>query len=173
MGVNPGSSQRRPQDAASAAREVIELLEVLWERGRDSVPPAPVSTSQLRVLYVLEREDGINLRTLGGLLGAAPSSVSRLCDRLQALGLVERTQSRVSRRELTLHLTGPGRTYLADLRSRREKALTAVIAGMSGPARACLVEGLSGFRECADKTPTTRMHTSPVTGETEGPARTA
>lgn len=173
MGVNPASSQRHPQDAASAAREVIELLEVLWEHGRDSVSPAPVSSSQLRVLYVLERADGINLRTLGGLLGAAPPSVSRLCDRLQALGFVERAQSRVSRRELTLRLTGAGRAYLADLRDRREEALTAVIAHMTGPARARLVEGLSDFRERADEMYTTGVHASRVAGDTEGPARTA
>ncbi|MET9432300.1 MarR family transcriptional regulator, partial [Streptomyces sp. NPDC003036] len=72
--------------AAHAARGVIELLEVLWNKGRDMTSPAPVSSSQLRVLYILERDQPINLRTLGDVLGSAPSSVSRMCDRLDALG---------------------------------------------------------------------------------------
>ncbi|MFF3765006.1 MarR family winged helix-turn-helix transcriptional regulator [Streptomyces sp. NPDC001922] len=133
---------------------MIELLEVLWERGRDAVSSTPVSPSQLRVLYILDRDEGINLRTLGEVLGSAPSSVSRLCDRLQALGFVERAPSPVSRRELELWLTGRGKSYLRDLRARREEALLAVIGGMSPTARKGLVEGLTGFRSAVeDATP--------------------
>nr|WP_230424274.1 MarR family transcriptional regulator [Streptomyces radicis] len=132
--------------AASELSEVVELLEVLWERGRDAASPAPVSSAQLRVLYIIERDEGINLRGLGALMGAAPSSVSRLCDRLQAVGFVERGTSRASRRELELRLTPGGRRFLAELRARREEALTAAIAAMSPAARGALVEGLAGFR---------------------------
>ncbi|NDZ77967.1 MarR family transcriptional regulator [Streptomyces sp. SID10853] len=149
----PGkASDPRPQQAADVASEVIELLEVLWEHGRDAVSPAPVSTSQLRVLYTLDREEGINQRSLGEVLGAAPSSVSRLCDRLQALGFVERAPSPVSRRELELRLTPQGRTYLRDLRARREEALLASIAAMPAAARQALVDGLAGFRHALETT---------------------
>jgi DNA-binding MarR family transcriptional regulator len=137
--------------AAGAAREVIALLEVLSEHGRDAVPPAPVSSSQLRVLYVLEREEGINLRTLGEVLGAAPPSVSRLCDRLEALGHLRRSASTVSRREVELRLTGPGRTYLRDLRARREEALVASVAAMPAGAREALVYGLGEFRSAVEE----------------------
>ncbi|GAB3112869.1 hypothetical protein GCM10027160_15470 [Streptomyces calidiresistens] len=125
-------------------------MEMLWERGRDAAPTAPVSSSQLRVLYVLERDEGINLRTLGELLGAAPSSVSRLCDRLQAVGFVERMPSAASRRELELWLTPRGRSYLRELRARREEALLSVISSLSPTEQRALVEGLSAFRDAAD-----------------------
>ncbi len=148
--MNPEPSPRRPDDAARAASEVTELLEVLWERGREAASPVPVSASQLRVLYVLDRDEGINLRTLGEALGSAPSSVSRLCDRLQAAGLVERAPNPASRRELELRLTDRGRTYLRELREVREKALLAAIAAMSPAARQALVEGLEGFRSVVD-----------------------
>lgn len=167
--VNPASSSRRAReqrshDAAQVAREVIELLEVLWEQGRDAVSSAPVSSSQLRVMYILDRDEGINLRTLGEVLGSAPSSVSRLCDRLQALGFVERAASPVSRRELELRLSSRGKAYLAELRARREKALLAAIAGMPSAARRALVEGLAGFRAAVGEVP-------PVRGEgSAGPA---
>ncbi|MEU7568612.1 MarR family transcriptional regulator [Streptomyces fradiae] len=147
MAANPSSSPHGPADtAARAAGEVIELLEILWEHGREMVSPAPVSATQLKVLYALEREDGINLRTLCELLGSAPSSVSRLCDRLEALGFVERFPSSVSRRELELRLTGRAKAYLGDLRARREDVLKATIAAMPPSARASLLEGLHGFR---------------------------
>lgn len=114
-------------------------------------PPAPVSASQLRVLYSLDHEEGINLRTLGELLDAAPPSVSRLCDRLEALGFVQRLPHPSSRRELELHLTGRGRAYLGDLRARRQEALREVIAAMAPSERKALLEGLTSFHEAVDE----------------------
>jgi DNA-binding MarR family transcriptional regulator len=142
-------SQQPADDAAGAGTAVIELLEVLWEQGRDAVPTDPVSPSQLRVLYCLDREAGMNLRRLGELLDSAPSSVSRLCDRLEAMGLVERTQSPVSRRELELHLTSNAERVLADLRARREAALLAILDRMPAKARRDLTKGLQAFRFAA------------------------
>ncbi|UNO41083.1 MarR family transcriptional regulator [Streptomyces sp. MST-110588] len=148
--MNPSSPSRRPRTAAHAASEVVELLEVLWERGRAAAPPAPVPSAQLRVLYVLERAEGINLRALGQALGAAPSSVSRLCDRLEAAGYVARRHSPLSGREVDLRLTGAGRAYLAELRARREDVLLTAIAAMAPEERAALVGGLSGFRQASE-----------------------
>ncbi|MDI5964397.1 MarR family transcriptional regulator [Streptomyces sp. SL13] len=122
-----------------------ELLEVLW--GRAST--APVSSSQLRVLFILEHNEGINLRTLADALGSTPPSVSRLCDRLQAVGFVERAPSSSSRRELQLHLSGRGSAFLRDLRTRREKELSAVIEQMPAAKRAALLDGLEAFCDTA------------------------
>ncbi|MFI1678070.1 MULTISPECIES: MarR family winged helix-turn-helix transcriptional regulator [unclassified Streptomyces] len=147
------TSVRGGQDAAThAAREVIELLEVLWSRGRDIAPTAPVSSSQLRVLYVLDGAQGINLRTLGECLGSAPSSVSRMCDRLHALGFIERSLSSASRRELELRLSSRGENYLNELRARRESALLDAISAMRPAERSALVRGLSGFQRAVDGT---------------------
>ncbi|MET9529414.1 MULTISPECIES: MarR family transcriptional regulator [unclassified Streptomyces] len=146
MAVDPPGSPAQSQHAAAVAGQVIELLEVLWERGRDAVSSAPVSSSQLRVMYSLERDEGMNLRTLGEMLGATPSSVSRLCDRLQALGYVRRGSNPASRREVELRLTGHGSAYLHGLRARREEALHAAVSEMEPAAREALLYGLTGFR---------------------------
>ncbi|MFD3717435.1 MarR family winged helix-turn-helix transcriptional regulator [Streptomyces sp. NPDC058674] len=141
---------RSPRPAVSAVVEVselIELLEVVWERGRDTVCAPPVSPAQARVLFIVEKNDEINLSALGRLLGAAPPSVTRLCDRLQAVGFLERAPSPTDRREHQLHLTPQGRTYLADLRARREEALTVAMAAMPAASRAALAVGLADLRE--------------------------
>lgn len=132
------------------ASVAAELLEVLW----GCASTAPVSSSQLRVLFILEHNDGINLRTLADALGSAPPSVSRLCDRLQTMGLVERAPSSSSRRELRLHLSAPGSAFLRDLRRRREHELSAVVAHMPPARRAALLDGLESF--CA--TAFSRIH---------------
>ena len=122
-----------------------ELLEVLW--GRAST--APASVSQLRVLFILEHHEGINLRTLAGSLASTPPSTSRLCDRLQAVGFVERTVSATSRREVRLHLSKRGRAFLADLRERRERELRALLEQMPAAKRTALLSGLEAFCETA------------------------
>ncbi|MCT4351518.1 MarR family transcriptional regulator [Streptomyces sp. Je 1-79] len=164
MDTDPAPSQREAQETTEAARELIELLEVLWERGRDMVSSTPVSASQLRVLYSLDREEGINLRALGELLGSAPPSVSRMCDRLEALGFVQRLPSPVSRRQLELHLTVRGKAYLKDLRAQREDALLAVIATMPPTARRALLRGLTGFQDALDKEGSSPRRASPLKG---------
>ncbi|BCL21454.1 MarR family transcriptional regulator [Streptomyces tuirus] len=122
-----------------------ELLEVLW--GRAST--APASASQLRVLLILEHHEDINLRTLAGSLASTPPSTSRLCDRLQAAGFVEREVSEADRREVRLHLSGRGRAFLADLRVRREQALGAVLDQMPAAKRVALLQGLEAFCDAA------------------------
>lgn len=141
-------SQEQTQQTARAASAVTEVIEVLWGRGRE-VATSPVSPSQLKVLFILEDEDGVNLRTVTERLGSTPPSVSRLCDRLEAVGFVNRTASPSSRRELRLWLTDEGRSFLHDLRDRREKELHTVIARMPPRKRAMLLEGLTAFQEAA------------------------
>ncbi|MEV0552632.1 MULTISPECIES: MarR family winged helix-turn-helix transcriptional regulator [unclassified Streptomyces] len=121
--------------------EAAELLEVLW--GRAST--APVSASQLRVLFILEHHEGINLRTLADALASTPPSTSRLCDRLQAVGFVERRPGATSRRELRLYLSRRGSAFLVDLRTRRERALQSVLEHMPAAQRTALMEGLVAF----------------------------
>ncbi|MFF3327354.1 MarR family winged helix-turn-helix transcriptional regulator [Streptomyces sp. NPDC002889] len=156
MDTKPASPPRCPYEAARAACDVVEVLEVVWERCRDTAS-LPVSTSQLRVLYALEREEGINLRTLGEMLGSTPSSVSRLCDRLTAVGLVERCPSPVSRRELELHLTSSGKSYLRELRERRELDLTPALDAMQPQRREDLLKGLQGLWKAFDEAEPARV----------------
>lgn len=135
------SSHPRPDELARLTSQAAELLEVVW--GRAST--APVSASQIRVLFILEHNDGINLRMLADALGSTPPSTSRLCDRLQAVGFLERKPSASSRRELRLQLSRRGRSFLATLRGRRESALESVLAQMPTAKRTALLEGLEAF----------------------------
>ena len=130
-----------PDEVARVTTTAVELLEVVW--GRAST--APTSASQLRVLHILEHHDGINLRTLAESLASTPPSTSRLCDRLVAAGFVERVTGVQDRREVRLHLSGRGRAFLADLRARREKELSRVLADMPAAKRVALLEGLEAF----------------------------
>ncbi|MEU6485581.1 MarR family transcriptional regulator [Streptomyces sp. NPDC046887] len=141
----PRPHDRSAEDVCAAA----ELLEVVLGRGQESAPSGPVSPSQLRALLVLEQHDGTNLRALSDALHSRSSSVSRLCDRLGAMGLVTREPSATSRREVELRLSARGRAVLAELRAARAREVAAVLAGMEPAEVGALVRGLLAFQRTA------------------------
>ncbi|MGX1882219.1 MarR family winged helix-turn-helix transcriptional regulator [Streptomyces sp. NPDC055287] len=138
-----------PQTPAHTASEVTDLLAVLWGRAQLQAPSGPISPSQLRALLVIERLESGNLRALGATLGSSPPATSRLCDRLEAAGLVERRLSPASRREVELHLSRPGRVLLDEVRQAQVLELAPVLETMSPEALTQLAKGLAAFRDAA------------------------
>ncbi|WP_063755774.1 MULTISPECIES: MarR family transcriptional regulator [unclassified Streptomyces] len=145
---SPGRSGAH-EDPAAALGAAAELLAALHAHGQDGASPA-VSTSQMRALIAVEGAEGINLRALGAVLGSRPPSVTRLCDRLEAVGLLTRSPHPSSRREVELRLTPRGRALLEEQRVIRARAFSAVLARMAPEAVDALVTGLEAFREAAD-----------------------
>ncbi|WP_030018541.1 MarR family winged helix-turn-helix transcriptional regulator [Streptomyces monomycini] len=144
----PGQSYPREQ-VTEATLAASELLEVLWGRGQETARSAQVSPSQLRALLVIEEHEGTNLRALADELGSRPPAVSRLCDRLEAMGLAERCQSPTSRREVELRLTLRGRAFLEEYRAARTGEVAAIVARMDPAQVADLASGLAAFRRAA------------------------
>ncbi|MFI5671029.1 MarR family winged helix-turn-helix transcriptional regulator [Streptomyces sp. NPDC051704] len=136
------------EDPAAVLGAAADLLAVLHARGQDGTAPA-VSPSQWRALSAVEAAEGINLRALGSLLDARPPSVTRLCDRLEAMGLLTRARHPRSRREVELRLTPRARALLDERRAARARALAAVLDQMTPEAVDALVTGLAAFREAA------------------------
>jgi DNA-binding MarR family transcriptional regulator len=85
-----------------------------------------------------------------------PSSASRLCDRLEAIGLLRRVPDPRDRREVRLLLTPPARRLLDELRERRRAALAAVLDRMTPAARQDLVRALAAFDAAAGTLPAAR-----------------
>ncbi|MEU8415932.1 MarR family transcriptional regulator [Amycolatopsis japonica] len=146
--MNRSSEPPGTETVAAAVTETAELLEIMFERAREA-SPRPLSTSQVRAVVALDHHDGLNLRALADVLGSTPPLVSRLCDRLEAVGFLERLPSSASRREITLRLSDRGRAYLQDLRARRRESLQTVLAKLTPETRAALAAGLREFREAA------------------------
>ncbi|WP_434599518.1 MarR family winged helix-turn-helix transcriptional regulator [Streptomyces sp. A5-4] len=137
------------EQLAHATFAVSELLQLLWSRGQEAAPSGPVSPSQMRALTILEGQEGVNLRTLGDALGSRPSSVSRLCDRLEAAGLLERYPSSTSRREIEVRLSRRGGTLLEEFRTFRVREVESVLQEMTPSKLAALAEGIEAFQAAA------------------------
>lgn len=134
---------------ALEACTLLETLEVLWGRANEMPGGAPVSPPQLRALTVIESWEGINLRDLGEALGSTPPSVSRLCDRLEAAGLLQRSRGTLNRREVELRLSRRGQEVLAQMRAWRAREIKTVLSRLPATQLDALSQSLQAFSAAA------------------------
>jgi DNA-binding MarR family transcriptional regulator len=139
----------RVTDVAEAVESTVEALVAVLDTARLAQSPA-VPPAQLRVLTIIEANRHTNMSRLAEALDVVPSSASRLCDRLEATGLLRRVADPRDRREVRLVLTSSARRLLDDLRERRRDALTTVLDRMTPAARQGLVDALDAFATAAD-----------------------
>jgi DNA-binding MarR family transcriptional regulator len=118
-----------PEAVAREIADAVESLADLWAVAAQEAA-LRLSLHQLKALRAVAREPGLNLTALAERLDIGMPTASRLCDRLEAAGLLERGSHPFSRREVQLGLTLPGRQVLNDVAGRRAQALTAVLEGM-------------------------------------------
>ncbi|MEU5277958.1 MarR family transcriptional regulator [Streptomyces asoensis] len=133
-----------PRAVALEIADAVEGLADLWAVAAQDAP-LRLSLHQLRALRALESAPGLNLTALAERLDIGMPTASRLCDRLEAAGLLERTSHPHNRREVQLSLTTHGRLVLGEVADRRARALAAVLGGMDPTDLAALRGGLKAF----------------------------
>lgn len=141
---NDGFPERLPADVEQAAQAFV----VIWGRSAERIRPS-VSASQLRALLLVESYESITLTGLAEELRSTPSVTSRLCDRLQAAGLLIRATGAEDRREITLQLSRDGQRLLRKFRKDRQADLEEVLRLMKPRSRAALLAGLDAFHAAA------------------------
>jgi DNA-binding MarR family transcriptional regulator len=141
----------RVTDVAAAVDSTVDSLVAVLDMARLAQTPA-VPPAQLRVLTIIANNQHTNMSRLAEALDVVPSSASRLCDRLEATGLLRRVPDPRDRREVRLMLTPSARRLLDQLRERRREALGAVLDRMTPAARQGLVDALAAFATAADGT---------------------
>lgn len=137
-------------ECAAEIEAVAERFAAIWTSPHSALD-IPVPATQLRVLFILADRDGVNLSGLARELGSLLSSASRLCDRLEAAGLIVRESGRQSRREITIRLSPDGRDLLDRVRRHRRTELEKVLTAMPSAARADLLTGLTAFRDAVSE----------------------
>jgi DNA-binding MarR family transcriptional regulator len=137
------------QRAAVAVEAAAEALVGIWAHVAESLD-VRISPTQLRALTAVGRYGELNLSQLAEALGALPSSASRLCDRLEAGGLLTRDTGRASRRAVSLRLTPEGEALLEQARESRQEQIAHVLKAMTPSGRAELADGLAAFQRAAE-----------------------
>ncbi|MET9514729.1 MarR family transcriptional regulator [Streptomyces sp. NPDC002994] len=143
-----GPSNDPLHDFAVQVAEAAEALVDVWGQASHSASPR-LSALQLEALLIARRSPGINLTGLADEVGAAPPAVSRLCDRLEAAGLLRREPAKTSRREIGLVLTLAGNGLIDSLFARRYALFGEILNRVSPAEREHLLAGLLAFSKAA------------------------
>lgn len=114
--------------------------------------PVEVTVPQHRLLVLLATGGHQTVGALAEQLGVDPSNASRLCDRLQRLGLIERERSESDRRAVDVTLTGAGRELLETVRAHRLREVKRILADVPETEFRAMVQALTTFSEAAHET---------------------
>lgn len=138
-----------PDDQVAAIELASRRLVQLLIRASESAP-LNVSGAQMSAIRIIERAGPLNLTQLAEELGTIPSWASRLCDRLEADGYIQRKQKMPGQREVAISLRPAGRRLLDEVTRRRRDSLAEVLRQMSAADRRQLQRGLEAFGRTAE-----------------------
>ena len=89
-----------------------------------------VTRAQWKVLFRLERQPGLRQIELADLLDIEPITLSRIVDRLEEGGLVERLADPADRRAWRLHITTKAKPLVEKLRAVADEMISEAFAGI-------------------------------------------
>jgi MarR family transcriptional regulator for hemolysin len=89
-----------------------------------------VTRAQWKVLFRLERQPGLRQIELADMLDIEPITLSRIVDRLEEAGLVERVADPADRRAWRLHVTAKAQPLIEKLRGVADEMIAEAFAGI-------------------------------------------
>ncbi|MEU7059478.1 MarR family transcriptional regulator [Streptomyces sp. NPDC046197] len=157
--------EQSPEQWERIARQVVDAVEslvALWFCAADEVTPG-LPARQLLALKTVRHRPELNLTALAEHLGIGLPTASRMCDRLEAAGLLQRTVQPHNRREVQLVVTAHGRRLLTEVTEGRIRRLADVFEGMTPGQCTALHRGLVAFQQAHDRPPGPVHHPAPPT----------
>lgn len=104
-----------------------------------------LSAAQWRLLVRLVKDEGVAQARLAELLEIEPISVSRLLDRMEEGGWVERRQDAKDRRVRIVFPTVKSRDAFAEVRGMAGEVYEEALAGLSPETRKATIQGLTAI----------------------------
>jgi MarR family transcriptional regulator for hemolysin len=101
-----------------------------------------LSSAQWRLLVRVFKEEGIPQARLAELLEVEPISVSRLVDRMEEGGWIERRADAADRRVRNIFLSDKSRAIFGEMRAVAESVFEDALAGLDGAERQTVLGGL-------------------------------
>lgn len=141
--------QRRPMEAAQEAfLNVLRTAAVLERAVGHVLRPAGLTQTQYNALRILRgaHPGSLPCNTVGERMVTPVPDVTRLLDRLEARGWVERRRGTTDRRIVEVRITDGGLALLAELDPRVERWIRDRFAALPGDAITALVEALETLR---------------------------
>jgi DNA-binding MarR family transcriptional regulator len=141
-------------DDAATASTLLASRALVGVAARSlSATESDVTLVQYRALVLLNTRGPQNVGTLAAALDIHASTATRLCDRLLAKGLIERTTSPANRRNVTVALTHEGQRIVRAVATRRRRDIRRILDKLDGATQRKLVEAFDAFADAAGEEP--------------------
>jgi DNA-binding MarR family transcriptional regulator len=137
-----------PRADVAAFELLTQALVGITAQSLDALEGA-VTVSQFRLLRTLDGLGRVPSSTLATALRTAPSSVTRLVDKLAVAGFVARGSDANSRSIVTVEVTDAGHAVVTDVLTRRHALLQAVLDAMDPAERECAAGAAARFAQLA------------------------
>jgi DNA-binding MarR family transcriptional regulator len=111
-----------------------------------------VTGAQWKVLFKLSRKPGLKQVDLADMCDIEPITLTRILDRLEDAGLVERSADPSDRRAWRLHVTAKAKPIVAKLRAIADDLTAEAFAGIDPKDIEIIRRGLAKVRENAGRT---------------------
>ncbi len=149
------SQGNRPRDPDRSANSVLSASRALVGVAARSLADleADLTLTQYRALVLLSQRGELNARSLAEALEIRPSTLTGLCDRLEAKKLITRATSSESRREVVLRVSGRGRALVQAVTERRQREIARILDRLSAPARRRVADAFAAFATAAGELP--------------------
>ena len=131
---------------ARASRLLDPLRLHVWEEMGITFP-------QLRILFLVRRDPGTDLRTLAQLLDVGTSAASQQVDRLVDRGLLHRSEDPDDRRRIQLALTERGDQAVESISSASREYLHALFDRFTDPQLHDLIAAFEAVTAAAAESP--------------------
>jgi DNA-binding MarR family transcriptional regulator len=111
--------------------------------------PEGVTLPQYRALVVLASRGPQTVGALADALDIAPSTTTRLCDRLVAKRLIRRATSPESRRVVVVTLAARGRNLVDGVTTRRRRDIERIVTALDAAQRDAVIAAFERFTDAA------------------------
>ena len=139
--------------------DVARLLRRNFNR---RVQPLGLTQTQWRAIATLSRDPGMTHVALAEMLEIQPITLTRLIDRMEAAGWVERRSHPADRRAMQLYLTAKSEPILEEMYARAAETIGDALMGVTAAAEKQLVASLHRVKqnlataECASEARSTK-----------------
>ncbi len=145
--------------------ELERLSGILGQVGPDEVCCDGLSQRQTAILRILVRSEGARLSDLAALSGITPSAMTRVLEKLEARGLVERVRgAQADGRASSVRITAAGRKTRELLDNLMRERTEQIIRSLPRARRASILSSLKALNDaietagcCALNAPVSRL----------------
>lgn len=136
-----------PPDCQELDRLLVEICRLHYTRAHALFETIGLYRGQPPLLRILTEQEGLAQRELADLLGVKPATISKMLERMERAGFLERRPDPKDQRVSRVYLTAQGRAVQDQVRGLLSTIAQETFAGLTPEERALLHGFLARVRQ--------------------------